>query len=352
MKFIDTAHIVVRAGDGGSGIVSFRREKYVPKGGPDGGNGGRGGDIVLRANQHLTTLLDFQYRRKYRARSGGHGSGARKTGRGGEVTVIEIPVGTIVRSSDTHAVLGDLTHHGEKLTVARGGRGGRGNAAFATSTNQAPRQYEPGTDGEEREIDLELKLLADVGLVGLPNAGKSTLISVISAARPKIADYPFTTLVPNLGIVRVEEGRSFVVADIPGLIEGAHLGKGLGIQFLRHIERTKALVFLLDATRPDPAGDLRVLVRELTAFNRELPRRPALVALTKMDAVPEERARALARLRFPGKKVQRISAATRAGISDLVADLWELVTGKPPAAPSPRRARRRKPVRRSAETAR
>lgn len=351
MKFIDTAHIAVRAGDGGSGIISFRREKFVPKGGPDGGDGGRGGDVILRANQHLTTLLDFHYRRHYRAQSGGHGSGARKTGKGGDDIVIEVPVGTVVRASDAKSVLGDLTRHGDELIVARGGRGGRGNAAFATSTNQAPRTYEPGTDGEERAIDLELKLLADVGLVGLPNAGKSTLISVISAARPKIADYPFTTLVPNLGIVRVEEGRGFVVADIPGLIEGAHLGKGLGIQFLRHIERTKALVFLLDATRPDPAGDLRVLVRELAAFNRDLPRRPSLVALTKMDAVPETRANDVALLRFTGKKVHRISAATQSGIPGLVADMWRLVTGKA-ALPSPRRRRTGKPARKAESTAR
>ncbi len=333
MKFIDTAHIVVRAGDGGSGIISFRREKFVPKGGPDGGNGGRGGNIVLRANRHMTTLLDFQYRRQYRAESGGHGSGARRTGRGGKDTVIEVPAGTVVLSTDSNAILGELI-------VARGGRGGKGNAAFATSTNQAPRQYEPGTDGEEREIDFELKLLADVGLVGLPNAGKSTLISVISAARPKIADYPFTTLIPNLGIVRVEEGRGFVVADIPGLIEGAHMGKGLGIQFLRHIERTKALVFLLDATRESPAADLRVLVRELEAFNRDLPRRPSLIALTKMDAAPESRARAIARLRFGKKKIHRISAATMSGIPDLVADMWRLVEGKSVAAPLPRRKRK------------
>ncbi len=342
MKFIDTARSSVRAGDGGSGIISFRREKYVPKGGPDGGNGGRGGNVILRANQHLTTLLDFQYRRRYRAQNGGHGAGARKTGKGGEDTIIEVPAGTVVRASDTQSLLGDLTRHGEELVVALGGRGGRGNASFATSTDQAPRRYEPGTDGEEREIDLELKLLADVGLVGLPNAGKSTLISVISAARPKIAEYPFTTLIPNLGIVRVEGGRSFVVADIPGLIEGAHLGKGLGIQFLRHIERTKALVFLLDATRPDPAADFRVLLRELAAFNRNLPRRPSLIALTKMDAVGNARADALGRLRFGRNTVHRVSAATGSGIPGLVSDMWRLITAKTVAASSARHARARK----------
>jgi GTP-binding protein len=334
MKFIDTAHILVRAGDGGSGIISFRREKFVPKGGPDGGDGGRGGDVVLRANQHLTTLLDFQYRRQYRAQSGGHGSGSRKTGKGGEDTIIAVPVGTVVREGETNALLGDLTRHGQELIVARGGRAGRGNAAFATSTDQAPRHYEPGEDGEEREIDLELKLLADVGLVGLPNAGKSTLISVISAARPKIADYPFTTLVPNLGIVRVEEGRGFVVADIPGLIEGAHMGKGLGIQFLRHIERTKALVFLLDATRDDPKEDYRILLAELAAFNRDLPRRPSIIALTKMDAVPEAQLRTVARLRFGRTRIHRVSAVTRSGIADLVADMWKIIAGEPVVASS------------------
>jgi len=328
MKFIDTAHIHVRAGDGGSGIISFRREKYVPKGGPDGGDGGRGGDVTLRANGHLTTLLDFQYRREYRAKSGGHGAGARKTGKSGEDTIIQVPVGTVVRDESTGALLGDLTHHGQDLVVARGGRGGRGNAAFATSTNQAPRHYEPGGDGEERALDLELKLLADVGLVGLPNAGKSTLISVISAARPKIAEYPFTTLVPNLGIVRVEEGRGFVVADIPGLLEGAHLGKGLGIQFLRHIERTRALVFLLDATRDRPQDDYRVLRAELAAFKKDLPRRPSLIVLTKMDAVPASRVKEINRLRFGRARPHRISAVTRKGIADLVADMWKLVEGR------------------------
>jgi GTP-binding protein len=340
MKFIDTAHILVRAGDGGSGIISFRREKYIPRGGPDGGDGGRGGHIVLRANGHMTTLLDFQYRSLYRAKNGGHGSGSRKTGRSAEDTIIEVPVGTVVREDPAGTLLGDLTRHGQELTIARGGRGGKGNAAFATSTNQAPRHYEPGQDGEERAIDLELKLLADIGLVGLPNAGKSTLISVISAARPKIAEYPFTTLVPNLGIVRVEEGRGFVVADIPGLIEGAHLGKGLGVQFLRHIERTRALVFLLDATREEPEEDYRILRAELAAFKKDLPRRPSLIALTKMDAVPESRVGALNRLRFGKTPLHRISAVTREGISGLVADMWRLVEGKRTGTPRRRTTRR------------
>ncbi len=323
MKFIDVATIAVKAGDGGSGVISFRREKFIPKGGPDGGNGGRGGSVILHANRHLTTLLDFQYRRQYKAQRGSHGLGANKTGKSGEDLVVDVPVGTLVRDTATGKLLGDLVQDNERLIVAAGGRGGRGNAEFATSTNQAPRTYEPGEDGEEREIELELKLIADVGLVGLPNAGKSTLISVISAARPKIADYPFTTLVPNLGIVRVDAGRSFVVADIPGLIEGAHRGKGLGIQFLRHIERTSVLVILLEATHDDVKADYDVLLGELTEFNASLPKKPRLIALTKMDAVDEARRRALKRLKFGKVPVRCISAVSGEGVKDLVDDLWQ-----------------------------
>ena len=224
MKFVDIAQIHVKAGGGGDGVVNFRREKYVPKGGPDGGNGGKGGSVILRANRHLATLLDFQYKRSYHAQRGDNGAGSRRTGRSSDDVIVEIPEGTIIRDVSTGEQIADLVTHDQEFVAVRGGRGGRGNSEFATSTDQAPRHCEPGEPGEERDIELELKLLADVGLVGLPNAGKSTLISVISAARPKIADYPFTTLVPNLGIVRVDEGKSFVVADIPGLIEGAHLG--------------------------------------------------------------------------------------------------------------------------------
>ena len=346
MKFIDTAQIHVRAGDGGSGIISFRREKYIPKGGPDGGNGGRGGDIIFRANRHLGTLLDFQYRRNYRAADGGHGAGARKTGKSGGSVIIEVPVGTVIRDTTTQGLLGDLVRHGEELLVARGGRGGRGNAEFATSTNQAPRQYEPGGEGEERNIELELKLIADVGLVGLPNAGKSTLISVISAARPKIADYPFTTLVPNLGIVQVDGGQGFVVADIPGLIEGAHLGKGLGIQFLRHIERTRVLVFLLDGTREDPKADFALLLKELKLFKADLAKRPRLIAITKADALPPSdlaKARSLAFGRTP---VLAISAVAGTGIRDLVERLGTMLRRTAPKVEPevtedrPRRSRR------------
>jgi GTP-binding protein len=326
MKFVDLARISVKSGDGGSGIISFRREKYVPKGGPDGGNGGRGGDVIVRANHHLSTLLDFQYRRHYRAGNGAHGMGARKSGKGGDDIVLEVPPGTIVREVSTGEVMSDLMHDGDTVVVARGGRGGRGNSEFATSTNQAPRVYEPGEDGTEREIELELKLLADVGLVGLPNAGKSTLISVISAAKPKIADYPFTTLVPNLGIVRVDAGKSFVVADIPGLIEGAHLGKGLGLQFLRHIERTKVLVILLDATGPDLAGDYATLVKELAHFNKNLARKPTLIAVTKIDAVDGTILRSLKKTRLGGKPLHPISAVAGTGIRMLVSDMWKMIT--------------------------
>ncbi|MBP1657724.1 MAG: Small GTP-binding protein domain [Bacteroidetes bacterium] len=322
MKFVDMATIRVRAGDGGSGCISFRREKYVPKGGPDGGNGGRGGSVILRANRHLATLLDFQYKRSYTAKAGDYGMGAKKTGKSGEDITVEVPEGTLVRRAGTNEILVDLVKHGDEFLVARGGRGGRGNSEFATATDQAPRRYEQGEPGEELEIELELKLLADVGLVGLPNAGKSTLISVISAARPKIADYPFTTLVPNLGIVRIDEGKSFVVADIPGLIEGAHDGKGLGLQFLRHVERTRVLVFLLDATRGTLKEDLAVLTRELRLHNAALVRKKSLIAVTKIDALDESSLRQHKRERFGRKNVHFISAVAGTGVRELVDAIW------------------------------
>lgn len=325
MKFIDSATISVKAGDGGVGCVSFRREKFVPKGGPDGGDGGRGGDIIIRANRHMSTLLDYQYKHIYKAPRGEHGLGANKTGKSGESIILEVPTGTIIRDCATEEVIGDLVLHGQELIVAKGGKGGRGNAAFATSTNQAPRQYELGTPGEEKEVELELKLLADVGLVGHPNAGKSTLISVISAAKPKIADYPFTTLIPNLGIVRVEAGKSFVVADIPGLIEGAHAGKGLGIQFLRHVERTKVLVFLIEATSESPKRDYKVLLNELKLFNKDLPKKPKIVAITKSDLVDERRHKALGKLSFGEAPVVVISSVEGKGIKKLTGEMWKAV---------------------------
>jgi GTP-binding protein len=284
--FVDEVEIHVRAGDGGRGCVSFRREKFVPRGGPNGGDGGRGGSVILEADEGLGTLLDFRYRRHYAAPRGGHGEGSDRHGANGKNLLLRVPVGTTVRERDSGLLLGDLTRHKERLDVARGGRGGRGNARFATSTQRAPRRAEPGEAGEERWLRLELRLLADVGVVGFPNAGKSTLVSRLSAARPRIADYPFTTLVPTLGLVRLDEGRSFVIADVPGLIPGAAEGKGLGLRFLRHLERTRLLVHLLDldpATGRDPVEDWRTIQAELLAYSPELAARPQLLAANKTD---------------------------------------------------------------------
>jgi GTP-binding protein len=329
MKFIDTARIHVAAGHGGVGCVSFRREKFVPKGGPDGGTGGRGGSVIIRANRHLMTLLDFQYRRNYQAPRGDHGLGANKSGRSGEDITLEVPAGTVIREAETGKIIADLLSDGDQTIAAAGGRGGRGNAEFATSTNQAPRNFEPGEEGEERDLELELKLLADVGLVGFPNAGKSTLISVVSAARPKIADYPFTTLVPNLGIVRVDDGASFVVADIPGILEGAHLGKGLGIQFLRHIERSKVLVFLVDSSRDDPRADYATLLEELKLFKKELVKKPRIAVLTKTDLLDAAGLKALAKIKFGTTPVFAISAVTGSGLGPLVKAMWSKVRPGP-----------------------
>ncbi len=328
MKFVDTALIRLKAGEGGAGCVSFRREKHVNKGGPDGGDGGRGGNIVIRTNRHLNTLLDFHYNSSYKSPRGEHGTGSRKMGKSGADLVLEVPVGTIVKDASTEELIADLVNENDEVVAVEGGTGGRGNAAFASATNQAPREYEVGTPGEEREVLLELKLLADVGLVGFPNAGKSTLIAAISAAKPKIADYPFTTLVPNLGIVQVDLGKSFVVADIPGLIEGAHSGKGLGIQFLRHIERTRFLVFLLDAGSENPKGDYRVLLNELKLFDPALLKKPRLVALTKIDTVDETVKTSLAKTRFAGADAFLISAVTRANLQALVGRMWQEVAPK------------------------
>jgi GTP-binding protein len=283
--FIDEARIWVKAGDGGDGCVAFRREKYVPRGGPAGGDGGDGGDVILESTEHLNTLLPFRYNREFRAERGRHGEGAKRHGAEGEDRIIHVPVGTLVLDEGSGETMFDFTEPGQRLTVARGGRGGRGNARFATSTNRAPRRADPGEPGEERRLRLELKLLADVGLVGFPNAGKSTLISRLSAAHPKIADYPFTTLEPCLGVVAVDEERSFVLADIPGLIEGAHVGLGLGTRFLRHIERTRLLVHMVDVsdTGRDPIEDFQVLRRELAQFSPTLLEKPIVVAANKTD---------------------------------------------------------------------
>ena len=329
MKFVDSASIVVQAGDGGKGCVSFRREKFVPKGGPDGGDGGRGGHVWLRTNRQLTTLLDFKYKNKYIAVRGVHGQGARKTGRDGADITIDVPCGTIVRNAETHEIIADLTGEDQELLIARGGKGGRGNQHFATPTRQAPRYAEPGQKGEGLTLEMELKLMADVGLVGFPNAGKSTLISVISAAKPKIADYPFTTLVPNLGIVRYEEYKSFVMADIPGIIEGAAEGKGLGLQFLRHIERTKILAILIAADSPDIADEYRTLLEELEKFDKGLLDKPRMVVVTKMDIAVEE-------LEIPSFEeevlVLPISAVSGEGLKELKDELWREVSGRTRAA--------------------
>jgi len=289
----------VKAGGGGNGCLAFRREKYVPRGGPSGGDGGRGGDVVLVSTLHERTLLPFRFNPEHVAQRGRHGEGSQRTGHEGASIVREVPVGTVVYDQRTGERLFDFTEPGQRFVAARGGRGGRGNARFATSTHQAPTEHEPGKPGEERTLRLELRLLADVGLVGFPNAGKSTLISRLTAARPKIADYPFTTIEPHLGVVQLEDFRSFVIADIPGLIEGAHLGHGLGTQFLKHIQRTSLLAHLVDvseASGRDPVEDFETVMRELASFSEELARRPMLVVATKMDtAPPAERLAALRR---------------------------------------------------------
>ncbi len=318
-RFLDEARIFVKAGDGGNGVVAFRREKYVPRGGPAGGNGGRGGSVLLRVDAQLNTLTPFQGAIHFRAERGEHGSGMNQHGRGADDLYVEVPAGTVVRDAETDEPLGDLTAPGDTLLVARGGRGGRGNASFKTSANPAPRISEKGEPGEERWLRLELKLIADVGLVGLPNAGKSTLLSVVSAARPKIADYPFTTLTPNLGVVEIDDLPPFVVADIPGLIEGAHEGKGLGDQFLRHVERTKLLVHLLDASALEPLADFATINEELASFNDRLASRPQLIVLTKLDLPDaQDQAPALrAALESQGFEVMSVSAVTHANMRDL-----------------------------------
>lgn len=319
--FIDEVKIHVKAGDGGNGCLAFRREKYVPRGGPSGGDGGRGGDVTLVASEHHNTLLHFRYNPEHTAQRGRHGEGSNRTGRVGESIELPVPVGTVVYDDETGELLHDFTKAGDRFLVARGGRGGRGNQHFATPTHQAPTEHEPGRPGEEKRLRLELKLLADAGLVGFPNAGKSTLISRISAARPKIADYPFTTLEPNLGVVNVDD-QTFVVADIPGLIAGAHLGHGLGVQFLRHIERTRLLVHLVDvseASGRDPVEDFGVVMQELASFREDLARKPMFVVASKIDAAQD--LSRVARLRElaadKGLPFYEISSVTGRGIEGL-----------------------------------
>ncbi len=328
--FIDECRTHVRGGDGGRGCTSFRREKYVPRGGPDGGNGGDGGSVVFRASRHLSTLLDAHHRKHRRAKNGKHGSGARKDGRCGADEIVELPLGTVIRDDESGELLHELLRDGEEWIAARGGTGGRGNACFATSTNQAPFFSEPGTEGEERWLRLELKVLADVGLLGFPNAGKSTFISRVSAARPRIASYPFTTLQPHLGMVEAD-GTRFVIADIPGLIPGAHEGAGLGDRFLRHVERTRLLLHLLDpepllsGATPDrsPADDYAAIRAELAAYAIELAERPEIVCITKADLVsdPGERALVEEGLREKGIEPRWISSWTGEGIPELLREL-------------------------------
>lgn len=322
--FVDEVRITVKAGRGGDGICSFRREMFVPRGGPDGGDGGNGGNVVFTASHRLTTLLDLRYQKHYEAEDGRPGGGSNCTGRTGEDVTVTLPVGTVVYDDATDEVLADLVADGETVIIARGGRGGRGNSNFATSTNRVPTRFTHGAEGEERTLRLELKLLADVGLVGFPNVGKSTLIAAISAARPKIADYPFTTLIPNLGVVRWGSDRSFVVADIPGLIEGAHEGKGLGFQFLRHIERTAFLLHLIDVSEwaPDePVVSFEIMRQELAAYDETLTSRPFAIVATKIDVSgkSDRLTQLQAYCRRRKYRCLPISAATREGLDELVA---------------------------------
>lgn len=322
--FIDFARIKVKAGQGGSGCVSFRREKFVAKGGPNGGNGGRGGSVILVGDRNINTLIDFRYKKKFGAERGQHGMGSDKTGKKGKDIFVKIPLGTLVKDAESGEIFADIVDDNQQFVAAKGGRGGRGNARYVTSTNRAPREWEVGISGEEKFLELELKLIADIGLVGLPNAGKSTLLSVISSAKPKIADYPFTTLEPNLGIVQFTEYKSFVVADIPGLIEGAHEGKGLGHQFLRHIERTRALAFLVDSTDEKPKETFKALWSELKAHSSILVNKPYVILLTKSDiSQPDKNKKSV---KFKEKTIS-ISSVTGNNI-DLIKKEFYILTEK------------------------
>ncbi|MCB0217899.1 MAG: GTPase ObgE [Caldilineae bacterium] len=334
--FLDEAEIDVEAGNGGNGVVAFRREKYVPRGGPNGGHGGKGGDVILVGDEGLNTLHAFRFTQRYQGGRGGHGGSQDKHGRNGEDLRVAVPVGTVVREAETGELVGDVTRHGQELVVAKGGRGGRGNSAFKSATNQAPRVAEKGSPGQVRRLKLELKLIADVGVIGLPNAGKSTLLSVVSAARPKIADYPFTTLVPNLGVVEIGHA-TMVLADVPGLIEGASEGLGLGDRFLRHIERTRILLHLVDGSQPDPLADFRIINQELAAYSPELAERPQIVAVNKID-LPETRERwpalRAALLEAGAAEVLAISAATTENVEALMQQVFRRLGELPPPEPA------------------
>ena len=314
----------VAGGSGGAGACSFRREKFVPKGGPDGGDGGEGGSVYVRADPNLATLLDYRYRTNWNAERGVHGKGKNMTGKSGDDSILPVPPGTVIRDAETGELLGEAVEPGQTLLVAKGGRGGRGNARFATPTHQSPREWEPGEYGEERRLELVLKLIADVGLLGEPNAGKSTLLSVVSAARPKIADYPFTTLEPNLGVVGLSDHRSFVVADIPGIIEGAHMGKGLGLRFLQHVERTRLIAVLVPADSPDPQATYELLRREAATYSEDLAAKPHVVVLTKIDLLAPRTPHPALRTEG-GAPVLAISAVTRQGLPELLETLWRLL---------------------------
>ena len=326
--FFDVAEVYLKAGDGGNGAVSFRREKYIPNGGPDGGDGGNGGNIVFKVDMGLRTLVDFRYKRKYVAQNGERGGGKNCSGRSGQDLVVRVPLGTLVKDKETGRILADLSREGQEEIIVKGGKGGWGNQHFATPTRQAPNFARNGTPGEERMVVLELKLLADVGLIGFPNVGKSTLLSVVSAARPKIADYHFTTLTPNLGVVSLGEGASFVMADIPGLIEGAHEGAGLGHQFLRHIERTRLLIHVVDISEADgrdAISDVDVINRELEKYNPELSKRPQIIAANKVDALTDmsRLERFKCEMEGRGYRVFALSAATKKGVDELIRYAYE-----------------------------
>jgi GTPase len=339
-KFLDHAHIDARSGDGGNGMVAWRRDKYEPNGGPAGGSGGRGGNVYIEATSDLNTLIDFRYKNKFEAENGGKGQPKSMHGKAGKDLSIRVPVGTVIQDAGTHKLVADLTRPNQRVLIAEGGHGGRGNSVLATPTQRAPHWCEPGQPGIFRQLELVLKILADVGIVGLPNAGKSTLLSVISAAKPKIADYPFSTLEPSLGVVRIDENRSFVAADIPGLIEGASRGVGLGHDFLRHIERTRLLLHLVDVTSETIEQDIQTITSELVAYDQKLANLPCFLIINKIDALPPEELEAVtARVqeKFTGKfqEIRSISAATRSGVDDLLSRVYSELSKIPKAVEQP-----------------